>query len=60
MYKTDACGKAERSEVFENCGLEPKMRFTAWNDCAILSTNGYHPHNKGGPRNQKITRAASL
>ena len=29
--------KAEVSEIFENCGIEPKVHFTTWDDYAIMS-----------------------
>lgn len=29
--------KAEVSEIFERCGLKPKVRFTTWDDYAIMS-----------------------
>lgn len=29
--------KAEVSEIFERCGLTPKIHFTTWNDYAIMS-----------------------
>lgn len=29
--------KAEISEIFERCGLTPKVRFTTWDDYAIMS-----------------------
>ena len=29
--------KAEVSEIFERCGLTPKVRFTTWDDYAIMS-----------------------
>ncbi|MCM1113291.1 MAG: LysR family transcriptional regulator [Muribaculum sp.] len=29
--------KAEISEIFERCGLAPKVRFTTWDDYAIMS-----------------------
>lgn len=29
--------KAEVSEIFERCGLSPKVRFTTWDDYAIMS-----------------------
>ena len=30
-------GKAEISEIFERCGLTPKVHFTTWDDYAIMS-----------------------
>lgn len=30
-------GKAEVSEIFERCGLTPNVRFTTWDDYAIMS-----------------------
>ncbi len=30
-------GKAEVSEIFEHCGLTPKVHFTTWDDYAIMS-----------------------
>lgn len=30
-------GKAEISEIFERCGLRPKVQFTSWDDYAIMS-----------------------
>lgn len=29
--------KAEVTEIFERCGLSPKVRFTTWDDYAIMS-----------------------
>ena len=29
--------KAEVSEIFERCNLTPKVRFTTWDDYAIMS-----------------------
>ena len=29
--------KAEVSEIFERCGISPKVRFTTWDDYAIMS-----------------------
>lgn len=29
--------KAEVSEIFERCGLTPKVHFTTWDDYAIMS-----------------------
>lgn len=29
--------KAEISEIFERCGLSPKIHFTTWDDYAIMS-----------------------
>ncbi len=30
-------GKAEISEIFEQCGIKPNVHFTTWDDYAIMS-----------------------